>query len=47
MGDDPDTNLRFELLWANVEKNNVPKDNIERAIKKGMGGDGDGYLSYL
>jgi YebC/PmpR family DNA-binding regulatory protein len=40
---DPDMNprLRAAILAARAE--NMPKDNIERAIKKASGGDGDNY----
>ncbi|MEC7984745.1 MAG: YebC/PmpR family DNA-binding transcriptional regulator [Myxococcota bacterium] len=42
-GDDPKTNFLLRVALGKCKKNNVPKDNIDRAIKKGMGGDGDGY----
>jgi YebC/PmpR family DNA-binding regulatory protein len=47
-GGDPDTNFLLRIAMERCRKFNVPKDNIERAIKKGMGGDGDGYedISY-
>jgi YebC/PmpR family DNA-binding regulatory protein len=40
---DPDMNprLRAAILAARAE--NMPKDNIERAIKKAQGGDGENY----
>src|SRR5690348_4878413 len=40
---DPDMNprLRAAILAARAE--NMPKDNIERAIKKAQGGDADSY----
>ena len=46
-GDDPDTNFMLRVALGKCRKNNVPKDNIERAIKKGMGGDGDGYSEVI
>lgn len=42
-GADPETNFLLKIAIERCKKNNVPKDNIERAIKKGLGGDGDGY----
>jgi YebC/PmpR family DNA-binding regulatory protein len=42
-GGDPDTNFLLRIAMERCRKFNVPKDNIERAIKKGMGGDGAGY----
>jgi YebC/PmpR family DNA-binding regulatory protein len=42
-GGDPDTNFLLRIAMERCRKNNVPRDNIERAIKKGMGGDGAGY----
>lgn len=40
---DPDTNFLLKVAIDRCKKFNVPKDNIERAIKKGQGGDGAGY----
>ena len=47
-GADPETNFLLRIAIERSKKFNVPKDNIERAIKKGSGGDGDGYedISY-
>lgn len=42
-GPDPGTNSRLEALIAKAKANNVPNDNIERAIKKAAGGDGAQY----
>lgn len=42
-GGDPDTNFLLKVAVERCKKFNVPKDNIDRAIKKGMGGDGAGY----
>jgi YebC/PmpR family DNA-binding regulatory protein len=42
-GEDPGTNFMLRVALGKCRKANVPKDNIERAIKKGLGGDGDGY----
>ena len=42
-GEDPDTNFLLRVALNKCRKNNVPKDNIGRAIKKGLGGDGDNF----
>jgi len=42
-GPDPETNFLLKVAIDRCKKFNVPKDNIERAIKKGQGGDGAGY----
>jgi len=36
-GADPDANPRLRLAWDKANAANVPKDNIERAIKKATG----------
>jgi YebC/PmpR family DNA-binding regulatory protein len=41
---DIDTNFLLKVAVERAKKFNVPKDNIERAIKKGQGGDGAGYV---
>lgn len=44
MGDpDPDKNPRLRLAVKEAKSNSVPKDVIERAIKKSMGGDDENY----
>ncbi len=43
-GADPDGNPRLRLAIQNAKGANMPKDTIERAIKKGAGGDGANYL---
>ncbi|GAA0294532.1 YebC/PmpR family DNA-binding transcriptional regulator [Rhodovulum strictum] len=44
MGDpDPDKNPRLRLAVKEARSNSMPKDNIERAIKKAQGGDADNY----
>jgi YebC/PmpR family DNA-binding regulatory protein len=40
---DPDANSRLRLAIQNARAENMPKDNIERAIKKAAGGDGENY----
>ena len=36
-GGDPDSNFRLRLVMENCKQANMPKDNIERAIKRGTG----------
>jgi YebC/PmpR family DNA-binding regulatory protein len=43
-GGDPDTNFRLRLAVERARTNNMPKDNIERAIAKGTGEDKDGSV---
>lgn len=43
-GSDPETNPRLRLAIANAKGVNMPKDNIERAIKKAGDKDSDNYL---
>ncbi len=44
MGDpDPDTNSRLRLAVQNARALSMPKDNIERAITKATGGEGDDF----
>src|SRR5947209_12449703 len=40
---DPEKNPRLRLAIQNARAENMPKDNIERAIKKAFGGDGESY----
>ncbi len=40
---DPGMNSRLRLAIQNARAENMPKDNIERAVKKAMGGEGDNY----
>ena len=40
-GSDPDTNFRLRLAVDKARAGNMPKDNIERAIKRGAGEDKD------
>ncbi len=40
---DPAANSRLRLAIQNARAENLPKDNIERAIKKAAGGDADNY----
>ena len=41
-GGDPDSNFRLRLAVDKARAENMPKDNIERAIKRGAGDDKDG-----
>ncbi|MDH5399431.1 MAG: YebC/PmpR family DNA-binding transcriptional regulator [Cyclobacteriaceae bacterium] len=43
-GGDVDTNPRLRLAVQNAKGQNMPKDNIERAIKKAIGADAEDYL---
>ncbi|MEZ5000819.1 MAG: YebC/PmpR family DNA-binding transcriptional regulator [Bacteroidales bacterium] len=43
-GGDVDTNPRLRLAVQNAKGANMPKDNIERAIKKATGSEADNYL---
>ena len=40
---DPAANARLRLAIANAKAESMPKDNIDRAIKKAQGGDADTY----
>jgi YebC/PmpR family DNA-binding regulatory protein len=42
---DPKMNARLRLAILNARAENVPKDNIERAIKKAIGGDAENFDS--
>lgn len=46
-GEDPDTNFLLRVALNKCRKNNVPKDNIQRAIKKGLGSDGDNFSDVI
>jgi YebC/PmpR family DNA-binding regulatory protein len=43
-GSDPESNARLRLAIQNAKGANMPKDNIERAIKKATGADAASYL---
>ena len=43
-GADIDSNFRLRLAWDKARSENMPKDNIERAIKRGAGEDKDGVV---
>ena len=40
---DPAFNARLRLAVTNARAQSMPKDNIDRAIKKAMGNDGENY----
>lgn len=42
-GPDPDSNPALRRCIANAKGANMPKDNVERAIKKAMGADAEQY----
>jgi len=46
-GGDPDMNFSLRLAIDRAKDANVPKDNIERAIKKGTGEDGGAVLEEV
>jgi len=43
-GGDPESNSRLRLAIQNAKGANMPKDNIERAIKKATGSDAENYI---
>lgn len=43
-GGDADTNARLRLAIQNAKGANMPKDNIERALKKATGADAESYI---
>lgn len=43
-GGDPDSNFRLALAIEKARAGNMPKDNIDRAIKRGTGEDKDGVI---
>lgn len=42
-GGEVGSNFLLKIAIERCKKFNVPKDNIDRAIKRGLGGDGEGY----
>ncbi|MBO5699657.1 MAG: YebC/PmpR family DNA-binding transcriptional regulator [Bacteroidaceae bacterium] len=44
-GPDPENNPALRALIANAKRENMPKDNVERAIKNAMGKDQSDYKS--
>jgi YebC/PmpR family DNA-binding regulatory protein len=43
-GGDENANGKLKLAIAKAKANNMPKDNIERAIQRGVGGGSDGVM---
>ena len=43
-GGDPDSNIRLQYAIERARAQNMPKDNIERAIKRGSGESKDGII---
>jgi len=47
-GPDPDTNFKLRIAIDKARSVNMPNDNIERAINRGIGGlDGDNYEAII
>ena len=46
-GPDPDTNPRLRVLMQHAKKENMPKDNVERAIKKATDKDSGDYKEVV
>ena len=42
-GPDPDANPRLRMGIQNAKRANIPKDNISKAVNKGVGADGTSY----
>lgn len=46
-GTDPDVNAKLRIAIQNAKTNNVPKDNIERAIQKASGKDAENFKEIV
>ena len=47
-GSDPTGNMKLKLALTKAKANNIPKDNIQRAIQKGLGAaDGSTYEEFV
>lgn len=46
-GDNPDSNYRLRMLLQNAKAANMPKDNVERAIKKATSKDQADYKTII
>ncbi len=46
-GPDPDTNARLRVLMQQAKKENMPKENVERAIKKATSKDESDYKEVV
>ena len=46
-GGDPDANFRLRLAVQRARESNMPLDNVERAIKRGIGGGESGNLDEI
>ncbi len=46
-GPDPDTNPRLRVLTQHAKKENMPKDNVERAIKRATDKDSSDYKEVV
>ena len=45
-GDNPEMNVRLRLAVQKARENNMPLDNVERAIKRGAGGGEGGQVDW-
>ncbi len=46
-GPDPDTNSKLRAVIQNAKTENMPKDNIERAIKRATSKDQEDYKEVI
>ncbi len=46
-GPDPDSNPRLRMLIQHAKKENMPKDNVKRAIKRAISKDDEGYKEIV
>ena len=46
-GGDPEMNPNLRLIIQKAKQANMPRENIERAIEKGLGGGQDTHMEYL
>ncbi len=46
-GANPESNSRLRSALLSAKSENMPKDNVDRAIKKALGGDGDADYQFV
>lgn len=46
-GPDPEVNTKLRLAFETAKKFNMPKENVENAIKRAMGGEGEEQLAEV
>ncbi|MDD2646534.1 MAG: YebC/PmpR family DNA-binding transcriptional regulator [Patescibacteria group bacterium] len=46
-GPDPSSNFKLRLVMEKAKQINMPKDNVDRAIKKGAGGAGEAQIENV